>query len=266
MSFKQNLLKKIQIDRMTRQVLASIAVSDGSRKVDREAMNWLLELAGYTHRQVRDLDLYMTAQTLAAGRGVILVLDNELKVYDTTIDDVAMRKSPIVKEMLSIRNAIKILNDKDVAVSRKEATVGNLSGECIAMLDLSFGPDDLAAIAADGKTALEKDQSDGVVESLGLFAELIGYRPPPRSLRLSRQHVLCARSEQAGGQTVYGPLVVYGLLHNVLRLVDMQIGAADKQKIEIYERIVAGQEKAAMEGAAVFDFLKEKVGAYPREA
>ncbi len=266
MSFKKNLLAKIQVDRMARLVLASLAAAGESPKVDRAAMKWLLDLAGYTLRQVRDLDLYMPPETLAAGRGLILVLDNELKVYDTTVDDVAMRKSPLIKEMLSIRNAIKILNDQDVAVSRKEATLERLRSACIAGLDLSFGPGDLADMSADGKAALEGGQSDAVVETLDLFAEMLAYQLPPKALRLDRHHVLCARSEGPGGQAVYGPLVVYSLLHNTLRLVDMRIGTGESEKLEAYERIAAGREKPTLEGAEVFDYLKQRVGAYPRPA
>jgi hypothetical protein len=263
MSFKQNLLKKIQIDRMTQRVLASIGVTDGSRKIDRSAMKWLLEVAGYVHRQVRDLDMFMSPRTEAAGHGDILVLDNELKFYRSTLDDVAMRKSPLIKEMVNVRNAFKILNDKDVALTRKEATVERLRDECIATLDLSFGPEDLALIAADGKTALEKEQNDGVIESLDLFGELLGYLSPPKAFQLSRHHIICARGEGADGVVVYGPLVVYNLLHNTLRLIDMQLQTAERQKIEAYERIVGGKEKAALEGPEVFDFLKEKVTVYP---
>jgi hypothetical protein len=190
-------------------------------------------------------------------------LDNELKLYDTTIEDVAMRKSPIIKEMLNIRNAIKILNDKDVAVSRKEETLQQLRSECIGVLDLSFGPDDLAAIADDGREALAREQGDGVIESLDLFAELLGYGAPPKAFRLSRHHIVCARGEGPGGETVCGPLAVYGLLHNSLKLIDMRIGVFDKQKIGVFEEIVAGRQKASMEGPEVFEALMGQVGAYP---
>jgi len=80
----------------------------------------------------------------------ILVLDNDLSIYHTTIDDVVLRKSPYVKEMVSIKNVIKILNDGDVVVSKKEESVKAIQKECIDMLDLSFDENDLAEIEKSG--------------------------------------------------------------------------------------------------------------------
>ena len=112
MSFKENLLKKIQIDRLADRVSASLKPrEDGVVKVDKSAMQQLLEMASYRHLHERDLDLYISPDTTR-----ILVLDNELARYATSVEDVALRKSPTLKEMLSIRNAIKILNDSDVVV------------------------------------------------------------------------------------------------------------------------------------------------------
>lgn len=263
MSFKENLLKKIEIERKTQVALASIGTPDSDRKLDKEAVRWMLEVAGYRHRQVRDLDLYMQPQTLEAGRGRILVLDNELKVYDTTVEDVAMRKSPIVKEMLNIRNAIRILNDKDVAVSRKADTLKALHDECVGALDLRFAPGDLTALSADGRAALEREQAEAVVECLDLFAELLGYGPPPRAFRLNRHHIVCDRGEGSGGEVVCGPLAVYSLLHNGLKFIDMKIGVFDKAKIAVFEDIAAGRAKASVEGPEVFEALRQRVGDYP---
>ncbi|OQY05994.1 MAG: hypothetical protein B6I22_06690 [Desulfobacteraceae bacterium 4572_123] len=116
MSFKENLLKKINIDRTAQKVLNSIGPVGGDLKIDKQRMRSLLEIAAYEFRHVRDLHLYI--QTHGPGTGRILVLDNDLAIYNTSIEDVAMRKSPTVKEMISIKNAIRILNDKDVVVSK----------------------------------------------------------------------------------------------------------------------------------------------------
>ena len=121
MSFRENLLKKIEIDKLTTTVLNSIGPSGGERKIDKEAMTQLLEMSPYRYQRERDLDLFV--QEAESGRGKILVLDNELPIYTTTIQDVAMRKSPYIKEMVSIRNAIKILKDSDVKISIKEASL-----------------------------------------------------------------------------------------------------------------------------------------------
>ena len=121
MSFKENLLKKIEINKLSRKVLQTLGPADSGLKIDKEAMRNLLETGPYQYRKERDLDLYIEQPD--DGESIILVLDNELPIYKTTIEDVLIRKSPYTKEMLNIRNIIKILKDSDVKISRKEASV-----------------------------------------------------------------------------------------------------------------------------------------------
>ena len=70
-------------------------------------MRSMLELSPYQYQKSRDLELYV--QENDQEQKMIFVLDNELPIYKTTIDDVTMRKSPLIKEMVKIRNIIKIL-------------------------------------------------------------------------------------------------------------------------------------------------------------
>ncbi len=66
---------------------------DGSEsKLDRAAMRELLSLSPFTPQRERDLDLYVSLADASAPR--VLVLDNELPIYRTSVQDVAMRKSP----------------------------------------------------------------------------------------------------------------------------------------------------------------------------
>ena len=53
----------------------------------------------------------------------VLVFDNELALYHSTVDDVALRKSPEWKEMVSIRTVRRILNDQDVVVSKGKESI-----------------------------------------------------------------------------------------------------------------------------------------------
>ena len=80
----------------------------------------------------------------------ILVLDNDLAIYNTTVYDVAMRKTPTVKEMMNPFNVVKILKDTDVVISKKEESVKTIQKECIDRLDLSYDESDLDEIAKDG--------------------------------------------------------------------------------------------------------------------
>ena len=59
MSFKENLLTKLKINRLAAKVLASIGPVESGSKVDKEAMRSLLEMSPYQHQKVRDLDLYV---------------------------------------------------------------------------------------------------------------------------------------------------------------------------------------------------------------
>jgi hypothetical protein len=257
MAFKENLQAKIKISRLAAEVIASIVPEESGRKVDKDAMRSLLEMSPYQYQKVRDLDLYV--QNTDQEKKKILVLDNELPIYETSIDDVAMRKSPLIKEMANIRNMIKILKDSDVKISRKEQSVETVRDECIGQLDLSFGETDIDQIAKDGQASLERDYPDGVLECLDLFAELLDYKPAPKAFQLSRQHIIGQLSPQAGGEVLYGPMVIYNLIQGSLKLIEEQISSLDKSKIELVQQIAAGKQKAAVEGTEVFLYLKNTV-------
>lgn len=258
MSFKENLLKKIKIDKISKNVVDSIGPPDSGRKVDKETMRRLLEMSSYKVRMERDLELYIS-EVDEEGRGKILVLDNDLATYNTTVEDVAMRKSPTVKEMLNIRNIMKILSDADVVVSKKEESVRTMQKECIEMLDLSFDKSDLDEIEKDGSVSLERGYADGVIECLSLFAELLGYRSAPKAFKISNHKIIGPLTKKKSGELVFGPIVIYSIIHNFIKLIDEQIGSFDKEKIELMYQIAIGNEKASMEGPYVFQYLKEEV-------
>jgi len=257
MSFKDNLLKKIEIDKLANEVLKSIGPPGSERKIDKEAMKRLLEMSPYRYQRERDLDLFV--QELDSGRGKILVLDNELPIYDTTIEDVAMRRSPYIKEMVSIRNAIKILKDSDVKISTKGDSLKIIQKECIDILDLSFNESDIRKIEADGVKSLERDYADGVIEGLTIFAELLGFVPPPEVFRLRHHEIIGASETRESGEVLYGPIVVYSLIENEIKLIDKRIGSFEKEKIDYYQSIVSGNQKASKEGAEVFEYLRKAV-------
>ena len=155
MGFKENILQKIRFDQLHTTIVNSLGPPDSGRRLDKEAMTRLLKYTGYAPATVRDLELYIKPDS--GDPPAILLLDNELKVYKTTPEDVALRKSPTVKEMVSIRNAIKILNDKDVVVSRKADTLEHVRARLIGDLDLSYTPADIEALAQDGRDSLENN-------------------------------------------------------------------------------------------------------------
>ena len=257
MGFKQELLKKIQIDRLTEKILASIGPSGNEQKVDKGLLRVLLEMAEYHHHRERDLDIYLPPEN--SGKTNILVLDNDLPFYNTTVSDIAMRKSPTVKEMVNIRNAIKILNDSDVVVSKKADSVKTVQNECLSRLNLSFSAEDIEAIAVDGAGSLEHGYADGVQECLDIFAELLGYQPAPKAFKVDHHRIIGAVSQKETGEIVFGPIVCYSLIHNRLFAVLSAIGSFDRIRMEGYLEVMNGAEKPSLTGTEVFQFLKDEV-------
>ena len=257
MSFKENLLTKLKINRLADKVLASIGPVESGSKVDKEAMRNLLEMSPYQYQKSRDLDLYV--ENIDRDQKKIFVLDNELPIYETTIEDVTMRKSPLIKEMVKIRNIIKILKDSDVKLSRKEESVKTIQEVCIDQLDLSFSAADIDEIAKDGQASLERDYPDGVVECLELFAELLDYKSVPKAFQLSRHTIIGALTPKAGGEVLCGPMIIYSLIHGTLKLIEEQISSFDKSKMELLQQVAAGKQKAAVDGPDVFEYLKNAV-------
>jgi len=257
MSFKENLLKKIQIRQLSRKVLASFGPPGSPGKIDRDAMRSLLEMSPYRYQKERDLDLFI--EKLDGEPSKILVLDNELPIYRTTIEDVAIRKSPYTKEMLRIGNIIKILRDSDVKISRKEESVQIIQKECIDRLDLAYDASDIASIAQEGGDCLENGYTDGIVESLALFAELLGYQPPPPAFRIRHHEIFGAVTEKPSGEIVYGPAVILSLIDNSLKMMEDEISSLDQAKIEFFRQVAQGKEKPTVEGKEVFRYLKDAV-------
>jgi hypothetical protein len=257
MSFKENLLKKIQINQLTLKVLASIGPPDSGLKLDKDAMRSLLEMSPFQYHRERDLDLYILR--INDEKKLILVLDNELPIYNTEVEDVAIRKSPYIGEMVKIRNIIKILKDSDVKISRKDESVRTVQKEAIKLLDLAYKQADIEAIAGEGVSSLENGYAEGVKESLALFSELLGYQPAPKPFQVRHHEIFGALSEKPAGEIIYGPIVLFSLVDNSLRLLSDEISNLDKTKIERFYQLAQGKEKLSSEGKEVFRYLKETV-------
>ncbi len=257
MTFKENLLKKIQVDTLAKTVIDSWKPAESIQHIDKEAMRRLLDLAGYHRLKERDLELYL--QPTQSGSSTIVVLDNELAIYRSTVADVALRKSPTVKEMLSIRNAIKILNDADVVISKKQKSVQTIHKTAVDSLDLSFTAPDIAQMASDGNAAFERGSAEGVLEALALFGELLGYGPPPKALAIAHQTVVGTRGRSPAGDLCFGPAVLYDPMDHFLALIDRPINVKDKDQVAWARQVLQRKSAAPIEGQAVFEFLHRMV-------
>lgn len=253
MGFRENLIKKIEIDRLARQVDHSMGPPDSGRRIDKALARKLFEEAGYRRLDKRDLELYL--RPVSGGDDQVLVLDNDLPLYATTADDVTLRKSPIVKEMVKIRNIIRILKDTDVLVSKKSETVETVRQDCLAGLDLSFTEADIAEIADQGRASLENGYAEGLTEALDLFAELLGYRPAPKGFARPHHVVIGA----AGPGSAFGPLVVWDRVHNALKFVDRILDSGRRADAEDFRAVLDGAAEADLAGGDVFSRLRDEV-------
>ncbi len=260
MGFKANLLKKIEIDQTAARIAASIGPPDSGRRIDKQLARGFLSQAGYEKIIERDLELYRLAPQ--AGRERILVLDNDLPIYATSPADVALRKSPIVKEMLNIRNIFKILNDADVLVSQKDESLRTLREEMIAGLDLHFEAADIEDIYNDGRASLESKYAEGIEETLQLFAELLGYGPPPAVLRQTHCLIIGHASSPPG--SAFGPTVLFNRMHMDLKLIRTVVVLKDEGAVAQYQKVAAGEAEADATGVEVLAFLRDAVLALPK--
>jgi hypothetical protein len=146
-----------------------------------------------------------------------------------------------------------------VKLSRKEESVKAIQSDCIEQLDLSYDESDIDEIAGDGQASFERDYTDGVIECLELFAELLDYKPAPKAFQLSRHKIIGELTPKAGGEVMYGPMIIYSLIHGTLKVIEDQISSFDKTKIELIQQVAAGKQKAAVEGPDVFEYLKNTV-------
>jgi hypothetical protein len=253
MAFKDNLIKKIEIKTLSLKVANSIGAWDSEKKIDRNAMGKLLAMTDFTSKHVRDLDLYVRKGD--TERQDILVLDNELAFYRTTVEDVVLRKSPTIKEMISIRNAIKILNDTDVVLSRRSDTVERIRDELIDALDLTYTDDDVAAIVNDGVASLRKEYGDGVFECLMLLAEMLGYQKAPKVLALRHYVIWGGLDQLENAKVLFGPTVIYSYIHNSLKWINRQIDISDKKQVQEYHRTIISVNPSDKEGEWVLKHM-----------
>jgi hypothetical protein len=88
---------------------------------------------------------------------------------------------------------------------------------------------------------------------------LLDYKPAPQAFQLSRHRIIGELTPKAGGEVLYGPMIIYSLIQGTLKLIEDRISSFDKAKIELIQQIAAGKQKAAGEGPDVFEYLKNAV-------
>ncbi|MFO8047498.1 MAG: hypothetical protein R6U29_00560 [Desulfosudaceae bacterium] len=255
MAFKDQLQTKIRVDHLANQALASLDKSDGTGKLDKAALRLLLDLAGYQLRSARDLEVY--SREFEADPPEILVLDRELKFFNTTLDDVALRKAATLKEMLSLSNMIKILNDKPVISRQGADSVNHLRRHILDGLDLTYTPEDIRDIAEDGQLGLASENFSQAETVLNMFAELLGLvrLPSPRPGIL-----LWARPDsRTDREPAYNPVVLADRADNTVKLFTSSLTGSYLKKPESLPEILSGQPDPTAENEPVFSSLARLV-------
>lgn len=257
MSLKENLKKKILLDSLSRTVLQSTGLPGRPRKVDKENMRRLLSLSPFVLEKQRDLELYF--RELEPDIGEILVLDNELPLYGkTTLADVTLRKSPELKEMISIRNIIKILSDSDVLMCKGRDAVRHVYDRALDLLDFRFEEGDLEEMASDGIDALARGDSEAVVEALDLFIEFMGYEPVPAAALVNDYVMFGSHHEAEDERESFGPIIMYNDRTNIIRLIKATVSVDDPLAAETLAGVALGEIEPDAEGYEVFRFLKQE--------
>jgi hypothetical protein len=203
MSFQENLLRKIELERLASRVIASMGTEQARHPVDRDAMRSLLELSPYRHQRERDLDLYV--KPAEGEQKMILVLDNELPIFRSTIKDVVTRRSPRTLEMWSIRTIRKILVDSDIKMSTREKSVRTVLQDAVAQIDITYTDRDIKNLVREGMAWLAGREAGGVEKILAMFAALLGYRTPPKISGLTKPYVMEFQSPDPTRKLSSGP-------------------------------------------------------------
>lgn len=261
MSFKENLQMKVRVDRLARAVKDSIGSVSGGFTIDRDDMRLLLEMAGYESTTRRGLEMY--ARDFTGGKIPIVLLDNELKIYDTDVDDVLMRKNPTLGEMVRIRSILKILNDKDVVISRRFDTVDKIRHEALERIDLTFTNADVEALYQEASDALAQESPDSIVDSLEIFAEILGLSAPRTFI--PDDIVVYGQIKESADDFTFGPVYIYSPASNLLHRYDVVLPPADSKNPGTYKELVSGEKEPDLEGQAVIDDLREKTLALPEK-
>ncbi len=267
MNFKDNLNKKIEIDELYTAVAKTIIPGDSGTRLDKNLTEKLLKAGPFKYKKERDLDLYLFREE--DGQDKVLCLDNELAIYSVGPDEVGLLKSPLIKEMVSIRNAIKILNDSKVIESKKQESLKRVRNMCVAGLDLHYTDFDIDQISENSRIAWEIDDAKGAEQGVRHFVELLDYTIPPKSFRPKGMFAAGRLDSQGTGKAFFGPMVIFDKHSWTLELIEERMNILDRDNVEKVLKIGQGIEKGDISGSAVFVWLgkaakreKKELGAF----
>jgi hypothetical protein len=247
----------MRIDELARTVSQSVGTQSGSPQIDKKTMRELLALSPYHFDKTRDLDLYI--RPLEHDMEEVLVLDNELPLYtNTTRNDVALRRSPELKEMISIRNIIKILNDSDIRLCKGRTAVEHVRQRSLELLDLRYEKSDIDGLIDEAKEALLTGDGDRVMEILRLFIEIMNYEFVPADLAVNDHAIFGPAEHREGLPPVFRYAVLYNERANELKLINHRLAGGDPAAQEFILSVVEGTIEPDATSVQVLRFLADE--------
>jgi hypothetical protein len=187
----------------------------------------------------------------------VLVFDNELPIYHTTVYDVALRKSPEWKEMFSIKNIKKIMNDQDVIVTKGKESLKRIHANALALLDLSYTRDDLALLVEDARRGLGEKSLEQIQESFDLFFELLDFQPVSLGILEHDLQVFARRKMNGGTATTFENILFFNEENFALGLKKGTLSPQSDLDLAWVMQYARGEETADLKGVEVFEFLAE---------
>ncbi|MDZ7695688.1 MAG: hypothetical protein U5R49_01760 [Deltaproteobacteria bacterium] len=255
MSFKENLKAKIKADRLLHQLSSTMKEPPGKWWVDQALIRELLTMTDYAPEKFRDLHLYV--RPLEGDTREVLVYDNELAIYHTTVADVGLRKSPCWQEMFSIRNIKKIMNHKDVRVSKGKASLKRIHANAVALLDLTYTRDDLMLLVEEARKGLEHESVEQVQESLDLFVKLVDFEPLVLDVLEQDLQVYAGPGSEDGSGATFEHLILFDQETLSLGLKKGAFSPEDDMDLAWVMQYAGGEKKADLKGVEVFNFLAD---------
>jgi hypothetical protein len=255
MSFKENLKAKINLDRLLQKLVSTIREPPGKRWLDKVLTQELLEMTDLEHKKFRDLHLYI--RPLEGEIMEVLVFDNELPIYHTTVADVALRKSPYWQEMFSIRNIRKIMNDRDVIISKGKESLKRLHANALALLDLSYTGDDLALLLEDARNSLERKSIGQIQESLDLFVDLLDFEPLLLDVLEQDLQIFARPKLNNGAVSTFEHLILFDKETLSLGLKKGAFLPESDLDLAWVMQYVRGEKTADLQGIEVFELLAD---------
>ena len=252
---KENLKAKIKIDRLLQKLISTIREPPGRRWVDNVLTHELLEMTDLEHKKFRDLHLYI--RPLVGEIMEVVAFDNELPIYHTTLDDVALRKSPYWQEMFSIRNIKKIMNDRDVIIRKGKESLKRIHANALALLDLTYTRDDLALLLEDARNGLERKSIGQIQESLDLFVDLLDFEPLLLDVLERDLQVFARPGHKNGSVLAFEHLILFDEETLSLGLKKGAFSPENDLGLAWVMQYVRGEKTADLQGIEVFELLAD---------